>query len=83
MIKVKKKEFHKILKKMCNRHDKTFYQKYKKWCDNYFYLTHRKESRGIGGVFFDYQKKNFEKEFKFVQDVGDFSVYFSTDYKKR
>ena len=79
-----KKEFHKILKKMCNRHDKTFYQKYKKWCDNYFYLTHRKESRGIGGVFFDYKKKNFEKDFKFVQDVGvTFQFIFQQIIKKK
>ena len=49
-----KKEFHKILKNMCNRHDKSYYRKYKKWCDEYFYLPHRREPRGIGGIFFDY-----------------------------
>jgi len=65
-----KKEFHKILKRMCNRHNKKYYPKYKKWCDNYFYLKHRKEPRGIGGIFFDYKKENFEKDFKFVRDVG-------------
>ena len=65
-----KKEFHKILKKMCNRHNKKYYPKYKKWCDDYFYLKHRKEPRGIGGIFFDYKKENFEKDFKFVRDVG-------------
>ena len=65
-----KKEFHKILKKMCNRHNKTYYNKYKKWCDEYFYLPHRKETRGIGGIFFDYKKDNFEKDFKFIKDVG-------------
>jgi len=65
-----KKEFHKILKDMCNRHNKNYYSKYKKWCDEYFYLAHRKEPRGIGGIFFDYKKDNFEKDFKFVQDVG-------------
>ena len=46
-----KKEFHKILKKMCDRHNKNYYSKYKKWCDEYFYLPHRKEPRGIGGIF--------------------------------
>ena len=51
-----KKEFHKILKNMCNRHNKNYYKKYKKWCDEYFYLPHRKEPRGIGGIFFDYKK---------------------------
>ena len=65
-----KKEFHKILKSMCNRHDKKYYPKYKKWCDKYFYLPHRKEARGIGGIFFDYKKDNFEKDFKFVREVG-------------
>ena len=65
-----KKEFHRILKNMCNRHNKNYYSKYKKWCDEYFYLAHRKEPRGIGGIFFDYKKDNFEKDFKFVQDVG-------------
>jgi len=65
-----KKEFHKILKKMCDRHNKNYYFKYKKWCDEYFYLPHRKEARGIGGIFFDYKKDNFEKDFKFVRDVG-------------
>ena len=65
-----KKDFHKILKKMCDRHNKNYYSKYKKWCDEYFYLPHRKEPRGIGGIFFDYKKDNFEKDFKFVRDVG-------------
>ena len=49
---------------------KNFYKKYKKQCDEYFYLPHRKETRGIGGIFFDYKKENWEKDFKFVRDVG-------------
>ena len=65
-----KKKFHKILRSMCNRHNKNYYSRYKKWCDDYFYLHHRKEPRGIGGIFFDYKKNNFEKNFKFVRDVG-------------
>ena len=65
-----KKYFHNKLKKMCNLHNKKYYPKYKKWCDEYFYLPHRNESRGIGGIFFDYKKDNFEKDFKFVRDVG-------------
>ena len=79
-----KKDFHKILKKMCNRHNKNYYSKYKKWCDKYFYLPHRKEPRGIGGIFFDYKKNNFEKDFKFVRDVGvTFQNIFQKNIKKK
>jgi len=79
-----KKEFHKLLKKMCNRHNKNYYSKYKKWCDKYFYLPHRKEPRGIGGIFFDYKKDNFEKNFKFVRDVGiTFQVIFEKIIRKK
>ena len=60
---------HQKLKKICQLNNKN-YNKYKKWCDNYFYLPHRKETRGIGGIFFDYETKNWEKNFKFIQDVG-------------
>ena len=67
---LEKKDFHQTLKKMCNKHNKNYYKKYKKWCDEYFYLPHRKEPRGIGGIFFDYKKDNFEKDFKFIRDVG-------------
>ena len=68
---------------MCNRHNKNYYLKYKKWCDEYFYLPHRKEPRGIGGIFFDYKKDNFEKDFKFVRDVGvTFQLIFK-NYKKK
>ena len=74
-----KKEFHKILKKMCDRHNKNYYTKYKKWCDEYFYLPHRKETRGIGGIFFDYKKNNFEKDFKFTRDIG---VTFQSIFEK-
>jgi len=62
--------FHNELKKCCNKHDKSYYKKYKKWCDKYFYLPHRNEPRGIGGIFFDYKKNNWEKDFSFVRDVG-------------
>ena len=82
--KSEKKEFHQTLKKMCDRHNKNYYKKYKKWCDEYFYLPHRKEARGIGGIFFDYKKDNFEKDFKFVQDVGvTFQFIFQQIIKKK
>ena len=79
-----KKELHKILKNMCDRHNKNYYPKYKKWCDEYFYLPHRRESRGIGGIFFDYKKDNFEKDFEFVRDVGiTFQMIFQKFIKKK
>ena len=79
-----KKEFHKILENMCNRHNKNYYSIYKKWCDDYFYLPHRKEKRGIGGIFFDYKKDNFEKNFKFIQDVGvTFQFIFEKIIRKK
>jgi len=79
-----KREFHKILKNMCDRHNKSYYTKYKKWCDEYFYLPHRKESRGIGGIFFDYKKDNFEKDFKFLRDVViTFQLIFQKIIRKK
>ena len=65
-----KKYFHRELKKICDFHNKKYYPKYKKWCDKYFYLPHRKETRGIGGIFFDYKMDNWEKDFLFVKNIG-------------
>jgi coproporphyrinogen III oxidase len=74
-----KKLLHNELKKMCDRHNKNYYKKYKKWCDEYFYLPHRKETRGIGGIFFDYKKDNWEKDFKFIRDLGiTFKIIFNS-----
>ncbi len=82
--KKEKNRFHKTLKEMCNRHNKKYYNKYKKWCDEYFFLDHRNESRGIGGIFFDYKRNNFEKDFKFVRDVGvTFQMLFNDIIKKK
>ena len=79
-----KKDFHNTLKNLCNRHNKNYYRKYKKWCDEYFYLPHRKEPRGIGGIFFDYKKNNFEKDFDFVRDVGvTFQSIFNNIIEKK
>ena len=64
-----KKNIHKKLKNVCLKNKKN-YQKYKKWCDNYFYLPHRNEPRGLGGIFFDYETKDWDQNFKFVQDLG-------------
>ncbi len=81
---LEKKNIHKNLKTMCDRHSKNYYRKYKKWCDEYFYLPHRNEARGIGGIFFDYKNDNFEKDFKFVRDVGiTFQILFNKTIKKK
>ena len=79
-----KKYFHHTLKKMCDQHNVKYYKKYKKWCDEYFYLPHRNETRGIGGIFFDYKKENFENDFKFVRDVGiTFQILFNKIIRKK
>ena len=79
-----KKFFHKELKKVCNVHSKKYYPKYKKWCDEYFYLPHRKETRGIGGIFFDYKMDNWEKDFLFIKDIGNtFSFLLKKIIKKK
>ena len=65
-----KKIFHKKIKLMCDKHNKNYYPKYKKWCENYFYLPHRKETRGIGGIFFDYKRDNWKNDFNFIKNVG-------------
>ncbi|OUV59991.1 MAG: coproporphyrinogen III oxidase [Candidatus Pelagibacter sp. TMED128] len=64
-----KKLVHSMLKKLCIQNKKN-YKKYKNWCDTYFYLPHRKEARGIGGIFFDYETKDWIKNFKFVRELG-------------
>lgn len=63
--------FHSRLKQTCDIHDSNYYDKFKKNCDEYFFLKHRNEPRGIGGIFFDYlSNDNFENDFAFVKDVG-------------
>ena len=81
---IERKFFHKQLKKMCDFHNKKYYPKYKKWCDEYFYLPHRKESRGIGGIFFDYKMNVWEEDFLFTKDVGNcFVNLIKTIIKKK
>ncbi|NEP16807.1 MAG: oxygen-dependent coproporphyrinogen oxidase [Leptolyngbya sp. SIO4C1] len=48
-------QFHQTIKAACDRHHKDYYPNFKRWCDEYFYLKHRQETRGVGGIFFDYQ----------------------------
>ncbi len=63
--------FHAALKAACDAHDPGYYPRFKQWCDEYFYLKHRDEPRGAGGIFFDYlDSGDWEADFAFVQDVG-------------
>ena len=68
--------FHQTLKLACDRFDSAYYPRFKKWCDEYFFIKHRNESRGVGGIFFDYltgerdEPRGIESVFEFVQGVG-------------
>lgn len=67
-----RKSFHSSLKNFCNKHDKNFYKKFSRLCSEYFYLQHRNEERGIGGIFFDYLNSNWDKDFSFTTETGKF-----------
>jgi coproporphyrinogen III oxidase len=63
--------FHAAMQSACDAHAAVApYDKYKKWCDEYFYLKHRKEMRGIGGIFYDYLEADWDQSFAFTKDVG-------------
>ncbi|WP_262696111.1 oxygen-dependent coproporphyrinogen oxidase [Kordiimonas aquimaris] len=64
-------EFHTAFKNCCDRHDPAYYEKYKKWCDEYFYIPHRQKARGEGGIFYDQlATDSWDNDFAFTQDVG-------------
>jgi coproporphyrinogen III oxidase len=64
--------FHRNWKTVCTRHEPPVdYARFKKWCDDYFFLAHRNEPRGVGGIFFDYLEGDFDRLFAFVRDCGD------------
>jgi len=64
--------FHRVWKAVCARHGSPVdYVRFKKWCDEYFFLPHRGEARGVGGIFFDYLEGDFDRLFTFVQDCGN------------
>ena len=75
--------FHQGLKRTCDQHHQDYYDRFKKQCDEYFYLKHRKEPRGIGGIFFDYISDNFEKDLSFIKDTGQFFINFIIDNVNR
>ena len=64
--------WHSVANKVCAPFGPEVYPKYKKWCDEYFFLKHRNETRGVGGLFFDdYNEGGFENSFKLFSSVGD------------
>ena len=65
------KDFHAALKACCDRHNPSYYPDYKEWCDRYFFLPHRNEMRGVGGIFYDnLDSGDREADFAFTRDVG-------------
>ena len=63
--------FHRTLKSVCDRHNAAYYSLFKQQCDAYFFLKHRLETRGIGGLFFENMGGDLESEFAFIRDCGD------------
>lgn len=77
--------FHKGLKKVCDSYHPEFYEKFKVWADDYFYIPHREETRGIGGIFYDHQRANDtitkEQLLQFALDLGDvFAELYAQQY---
>lgn len=66
--------FHQLLKDTCDKHNESYYPEFKKWADDYFFIKHRNETRGIGGIFFDKMDESRGEKpalFEFVKDVGE------------
>jgi coproporphyrinogen III oxidase len=79
--------FHKTLKAVCDKHHLSYYSKFKKWADDYFFIPHRNETRGIGGIFFDRlvsdEEMSFEKNISFWKEVGESFSGIYTELIKR
>ena len=76
--------FHARLRAACAAHDPTFYPRFSKWAEEYFWLPHRKRSRGVGGIFYDRLEGHFDEHFAFTRDVGEaFLEIFPNIVRKR
>jgi len=72
--------FHTALRHACNAHDPSWYERYKAWCDEYFFLPHRNVARGVGGIFFDqHNTGDFARDFAFTRDVGEAFLHSYTE----
>ena len=66
------RDFHAALEAACQKHDASYYPRFKQWCDEYFFLKHRNEARGQGGIFYDYlESGDWARDFAFTQEVGE------------
>ena len=64
--------FHRAMREACEKYDPDWYDRYRKWCDEYFFLPHRNEPRGVGGVFYDHHDTgDWERDFAFAREVGE------------
>ncbi len=64
-------DFHARLKQACDPHGADYYERYKKWADDYFWIAHRGVHRGVGGIFYDHLEGDFDANFAFTRDVGE------------
>jgi len=81
-------DFHQALKVICDKHQADFYQKFKTWADDYFFLSHRNETRGVGGIFFDHLNESTglskDELFNFVIEIGQlFAPLYAAIMRKK